>query len=146
MYSEGNILYFTPFYFKNGHPPKPKFFIVIKAIENNTILASLPTSIDSIPTKNEVESGCIELADININCFVISPKTPITECNKHFDIPTFIYGHQLDTHDLTSLKNTYRIEFSDYEIFGKMKSEIFKELIKCLKKSKSVKQKYLKVL
>lgn len=146
MYSERNILYFTPFHFKNGHPPKPKFFIVIKIIEGKTVLASLPTSVDSIPTKDEVESGCIELPEIGLNCFVISPKVSITECNKRFNVRTFIHGYQLDTHDIESLKRTYKIEMSDYEIFGKMKSEIFTELIKCLKNSKSVKQKYIKVL
>jgi len=146
MYSPGNILFFTPFFFKNGHPAKPKFFVVIKVIENKTILASLPTSRDNIPSKDEIEFGCVELAEISLNCFVISPNVAITECNKFFDVPTFIYGHQLDTYDLPTLQSTYRIELSDYEIFGKMKSDIFSKLIECLKNSKSVKQKYINVL
>jgi hypothetical protein len=146
MYTEGNILYFTPFYFKNGQTPKSKFFVVLKIIGEKTILASLPTSKDYIPTKDEIDMGCIELADIGLNCFVISSDINITECNKRFDVQTFIYGHELDTYDLASLKSTYRIELSDYEIFGKMQPAIFSELIKCLKNSKSVKQKYLKAL
>ena len=72
MLEEGNILYFDPFYFKNGNPAKPKYFVVLKNIDNNSILASLPTSKDSIPEKEEIENGCVELPNINFNCFVIS--------------------------------------------------------------------------
>ncbi len=71
MLKEGFILYFTPFYFNNGNTAKPKFFIVLKeADKNNFLLAALPTSKDSVPTKDEKEEGCIELPDINFNCFV----------------------------------------------------------------------------
>lgn len=147
MYSEGNILYFTPFYFKNGQSsPKPKYFVVLKVINGNTILASLPTRKDHIPVKNEVESGCVELSDIGLNCFVISPKVAITECNKYFDFPTYIYGHQLDTYELKLMNSVYRIEGSDYEVFGQMKKDVFSALVKCLKNSNSVKQKYIRVL
>lgn len=30
MFEEGNLLLFTPFYFKNGALPQPKFFLVLK--------------------------------------------------------------------------------------------------------------------
>ena len=32
MFEEGNILYFTPFYFENGNAPKPKYFFGIKKL------------------------------------------------------------------------------------------------------------------
>jgi hypothetical protein len=146
MYTEGNILYFTPFYFKNGNTAKPKYLVVLKTIGDKTILASLPTRTDSIPAKDVVEAGCVELPDINLNCFVISHTLPITVCNKKLDFPTFIYGHELDTYELKDLRDIYRIEGSDYNIYGKMKPEIFKDLISCLKTSKSVKQKHIKEL
>lgn len=41
---------------------------------------------------------------------------------------------------------TYPNEGSDYENWGKMKPEIFSELIECFKNSKSVKWKYRKQL
>ena len=84
MYKAGNILYFTPFYFKNGNPAKPKYFIVLKKVERKTILASLPTRKDSIPENEVIEAGCIELPEININCFVFPPDVAITKCNKCF--------------------------------------------------------------
>ena len=30
MYNAGNILYFTPFYFKNGSTAKPKYFVILE--------------------------------------------------------------------------------------------------------------------
>jgi hypothetical protein len=146
MYVEGNILYFTPFYFKNGNTAKPKYLIVLKINGANTLLASLPTRTDSIPEKNVVDAGCVELPDINVNCFVIPTSQEITECNKKLDFKTHVYGHQLDTYELSTMKNIYQIEGSDYEIYGKMKPDIFKQLLDCLKTSKSVKNKYLKML
>ena len=47
MFEEGNILYFTPFYFKNGKSaPAPKFFIVLKHVDLHSILARLTTKKD----------------------------------------------------------------------------------------------------
>lgn len=42
MFTPGNILYFTPFYFKNGAPSKNKYFIVLKDVDGQLVLASLP--------------------------------------------------------------------------------------------------------
>lgn len=49
MYSEGNILYFDPFYFKNGAESKPKYFLVLKRIGDHAPLASLPSSKMHLP-------------------------------------------------------------------------------------------------
>lgn len=46
MFEEGNLLLFRPFLFKNGAEPQDKFFLVLKKIESNILLASLPTSKD----------------------------------------------------------------------------------------------------
>ena len=146
MFEAGNIIYFDPFYFKNGNTAKPKYFIVLKNKNNKNILASLPTRKDSIPVKEEIENGCIELPSINLNCFVISKNTAITICNKCFDFKTHIYGHQIDDYNVEFLKEIYPLEDTDYIIWGKMKKNIFKELIDCLKNSKSVKRKYRRIL
>ena len=58
MFEEGNLLYFDPFLFKNGATPKPKFFIVLKNdINDEVILATLPTSKDHIPSDVAITSG-----------------------------------------------------------------------------------------
>jgi hypothetical protein len=146
MFDEGNIIYFTPFYFKNGNPSKHKYFVVLKNQENKSILASLPTRTDSIPEHEVITNGCIEIPLININCFVFSPNSPITQCGKQFDFKTHIYGYQLDEYDVDHLLELYQIENTDYEIWGIMKPELFSDLLDCLKNSKAVKRKYKKIL
>jgi hypothetical protein len=146
MFTEGQLLYITPFYFKNGNPAKPKYFLVLKNDANLTILASLLTRKDHIPIKETIDFGCIELQTINLNCFVIPPKKEITICHKSFDFATHIYGHQIDLYDANQLKEMYAIEGSDYVIFGQILPEIFKEIIVCLRNSKSVKKKFVRML
>lgn len=146
MFEEGNIIYFDPFYFKNGNPAKAKYFIVLKNQNDTTILASLPTRKDAIPMFAEIENGCIELPEFNFNCFVISNQIIVTDCGKKFDFKTHIYGHQLDDYHVSFLNEIYPLENSDYIIWGKMKDYIFKDLIECLMNSKSIKRKYRKML
>ena len=146
MFEEGVIIYFDPFYFKNGNTAKPKYFVVLKNQFGYNILASLPIREDAIPEKEEIENGCVELPAINLNCFVISSDVEVTECGKSFDFRTHIYGHQIDEYEIEFLKEIYPLEDTDYEIFGKMKKNLFSSLIECLKESKSVKRKYRKIL
>lgn len=146
MFKEGTIIYFDPFYFKNGNRAKPKYFVVLKNQANQNILASLPTRTDSVPVKEEIDNGCIELPSINLNCFVFSNDIEVTECGKSFDFKTHIYGHQIDIYEIEYLKEIYPLENTDYEIWGEMKNNLFISLIECLKNSKSVKRKYRKIL
>lgn len=69
MFEEGNILYFNPFYFENGNKPKPKYFLILKSMEDNLIIASLPTSHDHVPNSMEKKHGCIDDYTINFNCY-----------------------------------------------------------------------------
>lgn len=146
MFEEGNIIYFDPFYFKNGNSAKPKYFVVLKNDGFQNIIASLPTRTDSIPQKETIKNGCVEIPSINLNCFVFSPLQLITDCDKFFDFPTHLYGHQIDDYTVESLKEIYPNEGTDYLLWGKMKSNLFEDLIKCFKNSKSVKRKYKKLL
>lgn len=146
MFEERVIIYFDPFYFKNGNTAKPKYFVVLKNIENKNILASLPTRKDSVPENKVIEKGCVELPSINLNCFVIPKNIEVTECGKFFEFKTHIYGHQIDDYEVHLLKEIYLIENADYSIWGKMKEDIFISLIECFKNSKSVKKKYQKLL
>ncbi|WLD24729.1 hypothetical protein NU10_04910 [Flavobacterium dauae] len=146
MFQEGTIIYFDPFYFKNGNTAKPKYFIVLKSDAGKQIIASLPTRKDSIPENETIKDGCIELPDINLNCFVISNSKIVTECGKHFDFTTHLYGHQIDDYDVKMMKEIYPNEGSDYIVWGKMRLKLFEELLNCLKYSKSVKRKYRNLL
>lgn len=146
MFKEGTIIYFTPFYFKNGNRAKNKYFVVLKKTNDDLIIASLPTSKDHVPEKYIKPFGCVEAPEINFNCFLIPNTEVITRCGKSFPRNTFIYGRQIDDYNIECLKNTYAIKDRDYEIFGEMKEEIFNLLIKCFKGSGSIKRKYKRLL
>jgi hypothetical protein len=147
MFKERDIVYFTPFYFKNGKStPKPKYCVILKHCNDNYLIASLGTTRDSIPSKNTIEDGCIDISESNFNCFVISPNTIVTECGKMFYQSTHFYGQQLDMHDLNIWKDVYKIENTYYEICGKMKPCIYNKLLSCFKNSGTVKNKYKRLL
>jgi hypothetical protein len=146
MFEEGNIIYFDPFYFKNGNTAKPKYLVVLKNVGEINILASLPTRKNNIPLGKSIEAGCLQLPEINLDCFAFSTFQVITECGKYFDFPTFIYGHQIDDYEVAILNEIYPNEGTDFVIWGKMKSDLFSQLINCFKSSKSVKRKYKRYL
>jgi len=146
MLEPRNILYFDQFYFKNGNAAKAKYFIVLKRIENRAILASLPTSKDHIPYFVMQKDGCIEMPEINLNCFVISPETCVSECGKHFPRKTFLYGQNIDEYEISFMENTYQLKNIDFVIWGRMKESLFHKLINCFLNSKSIKRKYKVIL
>ena len=145
MLEKRNILYFTPFYFQDD-TSKHKSFVVLENSDGTNILASLPTSRDSVPEKSEIQTGCIELPEIGFNCFVIPPNVPVAENGKSFTVKTHVYGHQIDLHNASYLTATYPIENVHYQVWGKMNEKLFDELIDCLKNSKNVKRKYKRML
>ena len=146
MFEPRNILYFDPFYFKNGNKAKAKYFVVLKLIENRAVLASLPTSKDYIPAFQEIQDGCIEIPESNFNCFAIPAAAYVTECEKSFPKKTFLYGHNIDEYDIKLMKELYPLENINFEIWGKMKQCLFDDLICCFRCSKTVKRKYKRIL
>ena len=146
MFQEGYILYFDPFYFKNGNPAKPKYGLILKNIGNKSIVLSLPTRADCIPSTFQIikDLECIEIPEANQNCFFISSGKDITECGKKFDFNTFLYGHQLDIYD--NLSQIYPTKGIHYIIWGKVKENIFSQIIRCFRESKSVKRKFKRIL
>lgn len=146
MLVEGNILYFTPFYFKNGNQPKSKFFVVLKSLGNHAVLASLPTSVDAIPSKYDQQQGCLELPEIGLNCYVVHPNIAITECGKFFQKKTHLFGHQLDEYSTQMLNEVYPTEGIDYTVWGKLRPDVFQDLLDCFRTSQSVKRKYKRIL
>jgi hypothetical protein len=142
MYTPGKILYFDPFYFKNGNAAKPKYFIVLYHDLATAVLACLPTRKDHVPAALVLEHGCINSDEINFNCYHFHAGIPITTNGWSFAEPTFVYGSQIDTYRLNLLKETYQVEGVEYEIIGTLKKDEFKRLIECFIKSGSVKRKY----
>lgn len=146
MLKAGNIIYFDPFFFKNGNQAKPKYFLVVSVDESDSLIASLPSSQDYVPTYVEQNTGCCEIPQANFNCFIIKPEDEVTVCGKTFSLPTYLYGHLLDLYSKDNLVKQYPNEGVDYFVWGTMKSDLFTLVTDCFMNSDSVKNKYKKLI
>ncbi|WP_153798957.1 hypothetical protein [Foetidibacter luteolus] len=142
MYTPGKLIYFDPFYFKDGSESKPKYFLVLKVINGNVVLASLPSSKIHLPQAQEIIHGCLEMPDSGINCYIFKANTPVTKCGWSFKIDTLLYGNWLDDFNIELLSQNYSIEGVDYEIIGELADDQFRQLINCFSTSRVVKRKY----
>lgn len=151
MFEEGSILYFNPFFFKDGSDSKPKYFLVIKKIKDEFVLASLPTSKDSVPTNVEMKHGCLEIADINFNCYLFLGGQHVAihpDNHTEFAFPknTFVYGFRIDLFDIETFMQQIDNEKSAVELKGKLYPDEYEAIITCLKTSGSVKRRFKKLL
>lgn len=146
MYTPGNLIYFNPFYFKDGAASKPKYFLVLKVVEDKAILASLPSSVDHLPININIDHGCIEIPEGNINCYVFKSNTPITKNNWSFKFDTFLYGQWIDDFSIELLEDIYPVEEIDYQVIGELTDDELKSVIECFATSTSVKRKYKRLL
>lgn len=146
MFTQGQILYCTPFYFKNGNTAKPKYFILLKNIDNSVVIASLPTRSNKAPSLVNVTHGCINHDDRLFNCYAFEAGRPIADNGFAFPIATFIYGNEVETYEISTLSAVYQVKNIDYEILGNLTKEEFTALYNCLKNSSSIKRGIKKLL
>jgi hypothetical protein len=144
--NEADILYFDPFYFKNGNASKPKYCIVLKSSGEKSILASLPSSLNFCPADNAEKKGCIEVPEACFNCFVFKGKTPVATNGWSFPLDTYLYGQQIDEYEVAILKDIYPVEGLDYRIIGTLQSILFQDLKNCFINSANVKRKFRRLL
>ena len=130
----------------NGDNSKPKYFLVLKVINNSTILASLPSSKNHLPTGHKIVHGCLEIPEACINCYIFEASKPVTKDGWSFQFDTMLYGNWIDDFSIERLNSTYSINGVDYEIVGELKDSELAEIIKCFSTSSTVKRKYKKLL
>lgn len=135
-----HIIYFTPFYFKNGDPPLPKFFIPIGKDGEDLIFAYLPTSKDFVPD-SILNHGCANHHERNISCYIFFKKKVVTKCGFSFNKNTFIYFTNILRLSSIKLKDIYPNLNVDYEITGELTTDEKRDLINCLLNSRNIKQK-----
>ena len=142
MFEEKSLLYCTPFYFKDGNAPSPKYFLVLKEIGNGIIVANLPSSQVYVPFPDEnVKHGCIDLPQLSFSCFCIQKGKVITDLGYSFRLNTFIYGRWVEEYSTESLGLTYRVRNEDYSYCGKVNEDTFTAIIHCLRNSTSIKRR-----
>lgn len=145
-FNEGNILYFEPFYFQDKPEYKQKYFIVLKHFDNKIILASLPTSKDSVPSYIDKQHGCIEEFSINFNCYYFSPNIKI--CTNGFSFPkeTYIYGFRLQDFDIGTFLLQEKLGKTTITLKGCLTTTKYESILYCLKNSGAIKKKYKRKL
>lgn len=140
MFAEGIILYISPFYFKNGNTSKNKYFIVLKVVDNQLVIASLPTSSNKAPGLIQTDHGCNNDTERCFNCYAFQSNRVITDNGFSFPVNTYIYGNEVEDYALHILQLNYRIEGVDYEIMGKLTKQEYDNLCACLKQSTSIRR------
>lgn len=142
-FKEGHLYYVHDFPFKNGNIPKNKFFLVLKDVNDEVILASLPTSQDHIPQDIELETGAYNIPDRFVSAYVFKANDEIAmKDGKSFSFSknTFVYGAEIDSYPKDYLDG-YLVECK-----GKINNDIFADVISNFKDSPVVKRKYKKLL
>jgi hypothetical protein len=146
MFSKGQIVYFTPFYFKNGNTAKNKYFIILKNYNSDVIIATLPTRTNKAPALIDISHGCINDDDRCFNCYLFEGGREICVEGFYFDMNTYVYGNEVEDYKTEQLMAVYGIEGVDYNIIGHLTEKEFHQLYECIKVSKSIKNKIKRML
>lgn len=145
MFNTGYVLYCKDFQFNNEDVPKDKYFIVLKRVEDKIILGSLPTRKNKIPAFVNIDHGCINKDDRCFNCYLFQAKKSICDNGFCFDLPTFVYGDEIETYQVSIVESNY-IQGQTYSVQGVLYEVEYKNLIDCILKSSSVKKRIQKAL
>lgn len=141
MYQTGELIKFSPFVFKNGNQPKPKYCIVLGQIDDKVMMVSLPTSKDHVPSDVTLEHGCVDIPERGVNAFVFNPSNQVTS-SFSFPRPTFVYGEQVDEYEQKYLDKMG----GTVERLGQIDHVMFQAIKDCLKKARLLRRKYRKLL
>ena len=141
MYQTGELIKFSPFVFKNGNQPKPKYCIVLGQIDDKVMMANLPTSKDHVPSDVMVERGCVDIPERGVNAFVLNPNDQVTSSFR-FPRPTFVYGEQVDEYEQKYLDEMG----STVEQLGQIDPALFQAIKDCVKKARLLRRKYRQLL
>ena len=121
-------------------------FLVLKIIDGDAILVSLPSSVDHLPRNITVIHGCIEIPEGCINCYVFKANVVVTKNNWYFPFDTFLYGQWIDQYSIELLNDIYPIDGIDYDVIGQLTDDELASVILCFSSSASVKRKYKRLL
>ncbi len=113
MFEEGFIIYFTPFYFKNGNTPKNKYCIILKHTKDESIYL-LTTRSNKIPKHLMNDDYCISDDEINFSCFAFPINLEVTDCGKRFDFKTYCYTDSIDSFAINVMSEKYPTEDKDF--------------------------------
>lgn len=143
-FADGTLLYIYDYRIPNSEVIKNKFFLVLKQIEGELILCSLPSSV---PHNGVISStGCHRDAAIHLDCYAILPNTKVCcDTGYSFPIETYIYGRSVDLVNQIKFNQQYFYRL-DYEIKGVLDPNLLDDIKNCLKSSESIRNKFKKLI
>ena len=145
MFEPGTLYYFKPFHFNDGGS-KPKYFLTLYSNETTAIVATLPSSVDYVPSHLEKNHGCINDLPSDFKAYYCAPEVAVTIDGWSFPTHTFLYGHWVNTYALNDLKEMYQVEGVDYDVIGHLRKEELKAIVKCFLKARTIKNKVKRLL
>lgn len=147
LFEEGKVLYFDPYYFMDKvGGQKPKYYIVLKKLVDEVVLATLPTSKDFVPSTIEKVHGCMEHPEINFNCYYFAAGQAVCTNGFGFPVETYVYGYRLQTHRVADFAKLVIDGMTVITEKGQLTAEEYKAIIDCLRMSPAVKRVYRNAL
>ena len=146
MFSPGQIIYFNEFHFKNGNTPKAKYFIVLANVNEEILVASLPTRTNLAASLIDKPHGCVNIDDRCFNCYVLEKDRVVGKNGFSFPLPTYVYGDQVEDYQIELMQDIYKIKGIDYDILDTLTDAELTSLVNCIKNSSTVKRKIKKLL
>lgn len=144
---KGLLLFITPFYYSDGKgKPQNKFFICLKNDNSGTILLSLPTSQDKIPSYHDVQHGCNDIDAANQCSYCFIEGNIVTDTGYCFEKNTYLFGSDIKDIEESILVSLYKIEGVDYHIKGYLDKSELDKVVECFKNSKNVTRKIKRLL
>lgn len=140
MFKEGHLFYFLNFKFNNGNEPKDKYFIVLKETKDSVIIGTLPTRTNKIPSFVTIVHGCINIEERMYNCYLFQQNKPICKNGFCFDLPTFIYGGEIEYYSKEKMLADYPTEGVNFKKEGELNEDELKNILECFSNSNSVKR------
>jgi hypothetical protein len=144
----GTIVYFPQFYFPDGAPAKPKYFIYLCHGGPDMLVATLPTRTDRTPLGAVKAHGCIEANGAAFSSYYFQPGRPIATNGWFFPDPnpTYIYPRWVETYSERIFEDIYSVEGVDYQIMGRLTKAEYEALLACIVRSNDAKMKYKRLL
>lgn len=143
----GTIIYFTPFYFPNGKSaPKNKYFVVLGHMDDQWVVASLPSSVDRVPDGVPQEHGCLHLPKAMLYTYIFEAGRPVTTHGWGFPLTTYIYTAWVEAFDKRIFSEVYSVEDVDFAVIGRLTREEYTALVQCALTSGDLKGRYRNIL
>ena len=143
----GTILHFNRFQFEEpATATRPgernKFFIVLRTLADQMVLASLPTSKDQIPDSVDQRHGCVLYPSGDLTAYVFEAMEPVAMNGWFFSLRTYMYGYQVRDYNYGTLSRNHGGAGSEVSVKGRLIAKEFQAMVQCILRSIDLKRRY----